>query len=251
MAAYRVPRHPKVEVHARRQTRIARLVGLALIWVLLGTLVVVAERVIPSQHLPWRPLSVIDPLGAATMAKAARTGANPAACRAVLRQGGLFYVNAPPAVAGDACAIPDGLTLTGGMAPLMPVDTVMTCKQALAVSIWERQVVQPVAFETLGQAVVGVEHFGSFACRRIYGREDGPLSQHASANALDVSGFRLADGSEISVVRDWTDPGPKGQFLRRIRDGGCRVFVTVLSPDYNAEHANHFHLDMGGWPLCA
>ena len=65
-----------------------------------------------------------------------------------------------------------------------------------------------------------------------------------------MAGFKLANGETISVLRDWNDPGPKGVFLRRVRDGGCRVFVTVLSPDYNAAHANHFHLDMGGWRLC-
>ena len=110
--------------------------------------------------------------------------------------------------------------------------------------------VQPAAIDTLGQAVVGIDHYGSYACRRIYGQEEGEVSEHASANAFDVAGFRLADGSTVSVERDWADPGPKGAFLRQVRDGGCRVFITVLSPDYNAAHANHFHLDMGGWPLC-
>ncbi len=250
MAAYRVPRHPQVEKHARRQTLAARIVGLLLIWGLVGVMAFVAERTIPPQHLPWKPLSLIDPLGVATKAKAARTGADPAACRAVLSQGGMTFREVEESSADGACKVTGALRFTSGMAPLSPDAVSMTCKEALAVSIWERQVVQPAAFEVLGEAVVAIDNYGSFACRRIYGRAEGPVSEHASANALDVAGFKLANGETISVLRDWSDPGPKGVFLRRVRDGGCRVFVTVLSPDYNAAHANHFHLDMGGWPLC-
>jgi hypothetical protein len=250
MAGYRAPRHPQVEAHARRQTLIARLVGLAVLWILLLTLALVAERSIPDQHLPWTPLSVIDPVGAATRAKAARTGQDAAACRAVLAKGGLTYQIAPETEDGF-CSVKDALQFTGGMAPLAPTDVVMTCKQALAVAIWERQVVQTAAFETLGQAVVAVEHFGSFSCRRIYGQQAGPPSEHASANALDVSGFRLADGQVVRLKDHWNDPGPKGVFLRQVRDGACKVFLTTLSPDYNEAHQDHFHLDMGGRPLCA
>lgn len=250
MAGYRAPRHPQVEDHARRQTLIARLVGLGLIWILVAIMALVAERAIPDQHLPWKPLSVIDPVGAATRAKAARTGQDVAACRGVLVKGGLTYVIAPEAEEGF-CSVKDAILITGGMAPLTPADAVMTCKEALAVAIWERQVVQPAAFEAFGHAVVAVEHYGAFSCRRIYGQAAGPPSEHASANALDVAGFRLANGEVVWVKDHWDDAGAKGRFLREIRDGACKVFVTTLSPDYNEAHADHFHLDMGGRPLCA
>lgn len=248
--AYRAPRHPHIEKRARHQTLLARIVGLVLIWAVVGIMALLAERTIPPQHLPWKTLSVIDPVGVATKAKAARTGEDPAACRAVLTQGGLTFKAVKEASADGACNVPDAIRFTGGMAPLRPADVSLTCKEALAVSIWERQVVQPAAFEVLGEAVTAIDNYGSYACRRIYGQAEGPISEHASANALDVAGFKLANGEVISVLKDWNDPGPKGKFLHRVRDDGCRVFVTVLSPDYNAQHANHFHLDMGGSPLC-
>ena len=246
--AYRVPRHPHVKDHASRQTFLARIVGLVLLWVLVAVVALVGDRTIAPQHLPWKPLRVIDPVGLATKAKAARTGADPQACRQALLQGGVAFQSAPPTT--GECKVTDALVLTAGLAPLKPAGAALSCKEALALSIWERQVVQPAAFEALGQAVVGLDHYGSFACRRIYGRPEGPLSEHASANALDVAGFRLADGSSVTVAGDWKDTGPKGAFLRRVRDGGCKVFVTALSPDYNVEHADHLHLDMGGWPSC-
>ncbi len=250
MAVYRVP-HPHVRRHARRQTLAARVVGFVLLWGLVGLMGLVADRTVAPQHLFWKPLSVIDPVGAATRAKAARAGADPAACRAILAQGGLEFREAPTETSGEFCAVEDAVLIGSGMAPLLPADAPMTCREALAVSIWERQVVQVAAYEHLGQGVVGLKHYGSYSCRRMYGRQAGPVSEHATANALDVAGFRLADGGDVMVARDWSDPGPKGAFLRAVRDGACQVFLTTLSPDYNEAHADHFHLDMGGWPKCA
>jgi hypothetical protein len=89
----------------------------------------------------------------------------------------------------------------------------------------------------------------------MYGREDGNWSEHSTGNAIDVSAFILADGRRISVVRDWSRDDPRGRFLHAVRDGGCWVFATVLSPDYNAAHRDHFHLDQAdrgstGWRAC-
>lgn len=252
MAAYRVPHpdKPHIVLHARRQTLAARAVGFVLMWLLVGVMAFVAERAIPSQHLPWKRLTLVDPVGAATKVKAARAGEDPAACRAVLAAGGIETAEVAARSSGF-CQVRDALRITAGMAPLTPADAPMTCKEALALAIWERQVVQTAAFAELDQAVVGIDQLGSYSCRRIYGKTEGQVSEHALANAIDIAGFRLADGTSISVVKDWNDPGPRGRFLHRVRDGACKVFLTTLSPDYNIEHANHFHLDMGGWPKCA
>jgi hypothetical protein len=252
MAGYRVPRHPHIEHHARRQTKVARVVGLALLWILAGIMAFVADRAIPPQHLPWKPLRVIDPVGAATKVKAARLGADPAACRAILQKAGVYFAEAAPETLSPepACQVKDALRIEGGMANLTPADAILTCREALSVSIWERQVVQTAADDVLGQGVTGVLNYGSYSCRRIYNQDKGPMSEHATANALDVAGFKLADGSDVLVERDWNDPGPKGVFLHRVRDGACKVFLSTLSPDYNEAHHNHLHLDMGGGFLC-
>jgi hypothetical protein len=94
---------------------------------------------------------------------------------------------------------------------------------------------------------------GSYNCRNVRGGSSP--SQHSNANAIDISAFILADGTRISVLDDWDDDGKKGAFLRAVRDGACDIFATTLSPDYNAAHANHFHLDLaartGGWSVCS
>ena len=88
----------------------------------------------------------------------------------------------------------------------------------------------------------------------IYGRDSGDWSEHATANAIDIAGFVIEDGTRISVLRDW-DAGERGRFLDDVRDGACDLFATVLSPDYNAAHRDHLHLDQAsrgafGWRAC-
>lgn len=76
------------------------------------------------------------------------------------------------------------------------------------------------------------------------------MSTHATADAIDITGFGLADGREISLIDDWDGDDAKAAFLRAARESACRWFVTVLSPDYNALHADHFHLQSKGWGAC-
>ena len=125
------------------------------------------------------------------------------------------------------------------------------CALSDSLALWERHVLQPAAEAHLHQRVSKLEHFGSYSCRNVYGRPAATRSRHATAEALDVAGFVLEDGKRVRVVRDWSEPSAESRFLHAVRDGACQFFDGVLSPDYNAEHANHFHLDMGGWPKCS
>ena len=136
-----------------------------------------------------------------------------------------------------------------------PSGLVTACPVAAALYLLDRDVLQRAAMRHIGQTVRTVEHAGSYSCRRLYGRAEGPFSEHATADAVDIIGFVLADGSRISVLRDWPDQGSRGRFLREVRDGACDLFATTLSPDYNAAHRDHLHLDMAqrgrlGWGMC-
>ena len=91
--------------------------------------------------------------------------------------------------------------------------------------------------------VARVEHFGAYSCRRLYGRNEGPWSEHATGNAIDIAAFVLEDGRRIGVAGDWRNDDAEAAFLHSARDAACEVFGTVLSPDYNAAHADHLHFD--------
>ena len=71
------------------------------------------------------------------------------------------------------------------------------------------------------------------------------LSEHSFGNALDVMGFVLTDGREISVMKGWRGRDPAEQeFLREAFVGACRYFTTVLGPGSDAFHYDHFHIDL-------
>ena len=124
----------------------------------------------------------------------------------------------------------------------------MTCPLAHAFTQWVQSDLQAPARAEFGSAVAKVETFGSYSCRTIAGT--ARLSEHASANAVDVSAFVLADGRRVSVKDWWFSDGEAARFLHTVRDAGCRRFNTVLSPDYNADHHDHIHFDMGRRPFC-
>lgn len=226
----------------------------------------------PEQDLPWKPLDLDRPIGQATAAKVAdfeltRTAsaeevtATTAACIQVLREAGVEVERAEDRDDGGFCVVRGAVRITGGaVTPLSPGGLIMQCPLAVRYVIWDRQVLRPAA-EALGAPVARVDTYGTYSCRRIYGREDAASrpSEHARANALDIAGVRLADGRQISVLDDWnagdgedvTEGARRSAFLKRIRDGACRVFATTLSPDYNAEHRDHLHLDGAPRGLCA
>ncbi|MFM7350270.1 MAG: extensin family protein [Erythrobacter sp.] len=192
------------------------------------------------QHNPWAPLDLRDPPGLATHAKFARLKSDVAECRAVLARSGIAF-EALPAAGEGACARPDRTRL--GRYPLAPDTPAVTCPLAVALALWRRDVVEPAAQRIFGSEVRRIEHLGAYSCRRIYGRSEGAWSEHATGNAIDIAGFVLRDGTRISVLKDWKGSDKKAEFLRAVRDGSCANFATVLSPEYNAAHADHLHLD--------
>ncbi len=127
------------------------------------------------------------------------------------------------------------------------LDTVATldCPMIAALDEWVAKVVQPVAQARFGQNVAQIDTMGSYSCRGMNGQTGAKISEHAFGNALDVGGFRLADGRRITVVHDWTRGDEQSQaFLRDVHAGACESFTTVLGPGSNAFHYNHIHVDL-------
>lgn len=204
---------------------------------------------LPDEWNPWAPLDVRASPNLLTRFKLGRLQDDPALCDQALKTSGLRVSHQADTPADAACPLRNILRVQGANVALSS-SFLASCPLAVAFALFERHSLQPAAQAVFGQAVTRVDHLGSFACRNIYNRAEGRVSQHASANALDIAGFRLADGRSISVLKDWPGQGDSARFLRHVRDGACEDFNVVLSPDYNAAHRNHFHLDMGPWWVC-
>lgn len=214
--------------------------------VILGILV--TNRFLPAQHNPLRPISLDDPIGVATGFKLQRIKSDNALCYEVLDRSGIEYTTMNDDSGTDRCPLSNVSVLNRSNLPYSVAPLQMTCHQIAALYIWEKEIVIPAAERLLGSPVDRVQTYGSFSCRNIAG--SSRLSEHASANAIDIQGFTLADGREIDVRTDWRADTPEGQFLTDVHDGACRLFSVVLGPDYNAAHADHFHMDMGNSSIC-
>ena len=142
---------------------------------------------------------------------------------------GISYPFKVAAFAGGSVGLTSRVTLG---CPIIP-----------SIDTWLAEVVQPAAATYFGTSVAEVRS-GSYSCRPRNNRTGAKLSEHAFGNALDIMGFRLADGREVTVVRGWKGEPDEQDFLREVFIGACGYFTTVLGPGSDAAHANHLHLDM-------
>ncbi len=224
---------------------------LAVLVVVAAVAVIIIER-LPSQDSPFAPLDLDNPVGLATGFKLRRLRDSPAACGEAISHSSLVVRPLPDRRTGESCGFENVVAVSrSSLRWFEPLS--LTCAMAAAFYVWEREVVAPAAAHHLSSRVVAIDHLGTYACRRVTGSNasTGRPSQHATTNAIDVAGFRLADGTRVTLARDWAGDDPQRRaFLREVRDGSCRLFTAVLSPDYNTAHADHFHLDLGPYRIC-
>jgi hypothetical protein len=222
---------------------------IVLLAALLTIAVSVARVSIPPAWSPWAPLDLDAPPNVLTRYKLSRLSRDPALCASVLEDADLSYRRLPDEATGPSCGLFDAVAIERTASEVGQPFT-LTCRSAVSLALWEKHAVAPAAERRFGVPVQRIEHFGSYACRNVYGRPDATRSRHATAEAFDVAGFVLADGQRIRVLGDWHEESPAARFLHDVRDGACDFFDGVISPDYNAAHRDHLHLDRGPYRFC-
>ncbi len=207
-------------------------------------------NLVPPQDSPFEPLDLAREPGLATGMKLDGLADDPEACFGLLDQVGIAYTPVEIDAGPAACALDSGLTLDQSLTPYSATLT-LSCPLAASLYVWERHVVIPAAQDFLGSEVTRIETYGAYNCRRINHRQSGPWSQHATGDAVDISGFTLADGRVISVRGFYGADTAEGRFLQYVRDKACNLYSSTLGPEYNAAHADHFHFDMGLYTSCS
>jgi hypothetical protein len=126
------------------------------------------------------------------------------------------------------------------------------CQIALRIAMWEEHSLQPAARAHLGEPLARITHMSSYSCRpiRTTRGQAQRMSTHSTADAIDISGFVTQSGRRITLLEGWDGAPDEAAFLRAVRDGACDWFKTVLGPEYNRLHADHFHLQNVGWGTC-
>ena len=212
-----------------------------------------ADRYVPGQHLPWKALDTARPIGLATKGQLLRLSVSPSeVCMSLARDTtGFETVPSEPREASEPCGWTVARVVYGrDDTVLQPGEANMQCPLSIAAFLWLREV-ESLARDRYGESLAAVHHMGTYSCRRQRGNGSGRWSEHAFANAWDIGALELADGRLIRVLTEWNgDDADHRAFLRDVRDAACRVFNVTLSPDYNAAHRDHFHVDMGPYSSC-
>lgn len=202
---------------------------------------------VPPHLAPWFEFALDDPPGAVRDWKQRRAAADPQRCLAVLEAGAVPFTPVADRDTGPGCGFRNAVRLTS-VGEIRFAAATLSCRATLALALWERQALQPIARERFGAPVTQLEHFGSYACRGVYNRDDARRSSHATADAIDVAGFVLADGRRLRVARDHRLTArkveePAAGFLDAVHSRACHSFSVVLGPAYNAAHRDHFHFE--------
>jgi hypothetical protein len=167
----------------------------------------------------------------------------PSPCQ--LRLAKLAAFNPTPSIVGPGeCTATDVIMVDAVLLPdrrkvAFSPSVRLRCPMAEAVARWVAGDVAP-AIAALGTSLQSIETLGSFECRPRNSIPGEQLSEHGRANALDVRALKLANGAVIEL----TDAGTDKSLRRRLRDGACERFATVLGNGADAYHDSHVHIDL-------
>lgn len=163
------------------------------------------------------------------------------ACIERLNRMGLRFEKRPP-VRDNACKIDNPVSLSGlsGGVEVSPA-SLMECSFAENLARWMSDIVVPRASEHLQNVPIKVLIGTSYQCRDQ--RSGSKLSEHAFGNGVDVMGFEF-DKRPSLPIKIHAEGSPEAKFQAAVRKETCSVFTTVLGPGSDADHGDHFHLDM-------
>ncbi|WP_259565428.1 extensin-like domain-containing protein [Enterobacter sichuanensis] len=204
---------------------------------------------LPPYYNPFIPLTLDDPPGRITQYKLRRL--TPEACTSLLSQANqrALIRSQPVANSGGACPLNNVVRVRDFGPVSLNSSFLASCPLALGSALYIHQQARPLTKRFMGSDLTRIDHLGSFACRNIYHRPDARRSEHATAEALDIAAFRLANGERVTVLNGWK--GAKTQpWLKAMLAASCGYYGNGLGPEYNAAHADHFHLGMRGFGLC-
>lgn len=171
------------------------------------------------------------------------------ACLAGLTARGIVFERVPDFHTPEGCGIDQAVRVDRSAIPWNR-PALMTCSMAATLWEFETKVVQPAARQILKRKVTKIWHAGTYACRGERGGDPHRLSEHAFGKAIDVTGFELDDGTTIRILTDWRGKGKTSEFLYAVAQGACGLFSVVITPNRNAFHSDHIHMDIGPYKLC-
>ena len=149
-----------------------------------------------------------------------------------------------------ACGVPDAYRVTSVAGVRLSQPAILGGRTLATLERWLRREAIPLIGKR-GGGLVGISVPSHYACRTRNSRRGARLSEHAKGNAIDISAFVLADGSRLTVLGDWN--GRNSGLMRKLHASACGPFGTVLGPNSDRHHRDHFHFDVADYrsgPYC-
>jgi hypothetical protein len=176
-------------------------------------------------------------------------GSRDACYRAIGAAEAWSVVRLPDTSPSPGCGLRGAVKVKASLVPISrEVD--IGCPMAAALHLWMREHVQSAARLYLNVDVASIETYGTYSCRTRNNKAGARLSEHATANAIDISAFVLRNGKRLRVADIARMTEDERDFMQSVRKGGCRLFSVVLGPGSDGAHEDHFHFDLGQWRLC-
>ena len=144
--------------------------------------------------------------------------------------------------APGACGIDRAVRVYAVGDVLLSPSARVNCDAARALRVWVDGAAQPAA-KSAGTSIEGMRVAASYACRTRNSRRGAKISEHARGNAIDISRFDFANGDSATVLQNWSK-GRYSKTLRRLHSSACGPFGTVLGPNADRHHQDHFHFDV-------
>ena len=148
----------------------------------------------------------------------------------------------PPIAAKlKGCGLDAGVKVTSVDGVMLSTPAIMDCPTATALKTWVAKGVKP-AVGKLGGGVDRLQVAAHYSCRPRNNQKGERVSEHGRGRAIDISAIVLKNGVSISVLKGWADR-QHGRILKAAHKAACGPFGTVLGPNANAFHKDHFHFD--------
>ncbi|MGJ8628804.1 MAG: extensin-like domain-containing protein [Sulfitobacter sp.] len=141
----------------------------------------------------------------------------------------------------NGCGVEKAVRVRSVSGVTLSQSSVMDCVTANALKSWVNKSAKP-ALSRKGGGLKGLRVAAHYACRTRNNQKGAKISEHGRGRAIDISAFRLADGSEVSVLKGW-NARSTSKAMRQMHKGACGPFGTVLGPNANRFHLDHFHFD--------
>lgn len=197
------------------------------------------------------PLPELRPDGLEARVRAAATRGTPARVTELGRRGqlcgsaGIFGEELEPIVGRiSGCGITEPVRVREVDGIALSTPATINCNAALALQEWLGEARDIVG--RTGGGITQIRVVASYSCRTRNNQAGARLSEHSFGNGIDIAGIGLANGSELTLLTGWRD-GTQGPILRRLHEAACGPFGTVLGPESDRYHQDHFHFDVADY----